>query len=296
MDLKPLFEDVRRHILTSKNVSEDIEAIRNEVSLFLDELHRDSLKRYLRPFYDGIELYLTSDEYTPKGIDEIKNDVLVFFDNLKKYDDDSPETLRGYGIDNVQEDTCFRGVTADWIRQYPPVEDETTADYYKRYCGHPQMIGKRIEHTSQFGKYVRAGGFETRGANSSRRWRKCVRTEMLADTTDLHATRMKNETACKGGLIYIVDSPLSNGLKIGKSTQDVNGIARRYVTPLGNMITIHTFESTDIDTHEKAVHALLAKHRLCLELFHKDCISEAIRLCEMVCGFPCVTYEHGKKY
>lgn len=94
------------------------------------------------------------------------------------------------------------------------------------------------------------------------------------------------------GNIYIVDSPLSLALKIGKSKRDERKIASRYSTSYGSCMTIYIFESDDIDSHERQVHRLLDEYNICLELFEKKSLREAINACETICHCKSTIYEH----
>jgi len=81
--------------------------------------------------------------------------------------------------------------------------------------------------------------------------------------------------------IYIIKNNLSSFLKIGRSSQTVEGLNKRYTTALGKAMTIYLFKSSNFIKDEKNIHNILKENRKTGEWFDIDTDS-AIKVCSNV--------------
>jgi hypothetical protein len=88
--------------------------------------------------------------------------------------------------------------------------------------------------------------------------------------------------------LYLITSPIINGVKIGK-TGNWCGLKKRYQTTYGENLIIYIFECKNRHVDEKNIHAQFSKHRLSGEIFNKDYIDDYICYCvkmhKLICFF-----------
>ncbi len=107
------------------------------------------------------------------------------------------------------------------------------------------------------------------------------------------STPVKAKAAANIGNIYIVSSPLINGLKIGLSSMTIPELIERYRTPYGGILTARTFRSTNLREHEKIIHDKLKNYRICGECFIVQALDEAIAVCSTITGSGMITTDHS---
>lgn len=92
----------------------------------------------------------------------------------------------------------------------------------------------------------------------------------------------------KKGYIYIIDTPISATLKIGRTKERLSHQAvkdylhRRYHTAYGNSMTIILFSSKNMFTDEKQIHTILASCRQPTSELFQCTKSKAITICSQI--------------
>lgn len=264
----------------------------------------DDVADYLRDMIELTEAYKLKENtrFLAERIEKfIYREMLKYLDIGRVSQAESANLCSGRTIGTVADAvsaTAHRDIEVDkWIRQNPPMLREVTTDYHARYAVAATEHGWKPHIPNRLSKFVKAAGFRTIGDGKRRCW---VGTPLTnnANFTPAHTHNIVDISSAKQytmkvahrngrlGLIYIVDAPLTNSIKIGKTTGNMDKIRKRYITPYGNMMTIYAFPSTNIDLHEKCVHDILTNYRICQELFTKGCLSDAVKTCAEVCSAP----------
>lgn len=94
------------------------------------------------------------------------------------------------------------------------------------------------------------------------------------------------------GIIYIIQSPVLNAIKIGKTLQDVKKLINRYVTAYGNELIITVFDSDNIHYDESKIHWLMADYHIRCELFDLESLFHAIKICSEITGSEVKTIKY----
>ncbi len=76
-----------------------------------------------------------------------------------------------------------------------------------------------------------------------------------------------NRRTSKDRYIYICESPVLNGYKIGYHTGDLIKLYRRYQTAFTNKVSFTLFETDHPEKHEQIIHRILTPYQISNELF-----------------------------
>jgi hypothetical protein len=81
-----------------------------------------------------------------------------------------------------------------------------------------------------------------------------------------------------GDFIYLITSPIINGVKIGMSS-NWKKLYSRYVTFYGDKLSIYAFQCNDRCSDERQIHKHFKKYRICGEIFDKDHFDDYLIYC-----------------